>query len=245
MFKLPCFLVVGGVQGVFKLLLFGLGKALHLLPAAVDHAAIAVGQHVLHGINFQHATFEQVGAVHIGRVHKRISGQHSDDIGFIGHAVHMCSFHFFTQVLGIRHHAHAGCSHGVQVGIQAQLGASRRIEVGQCPAQAMPHAVHCGGLETQVLLPDEFIKLLNIAFECGAKAFVNGMASGARGRNGVDVGTSISPSGCATGGDDDFAGATTIELGHEAEAAGDGGGEAGGGGDGLESLNIHKRQRIC
>ena len=106
----------------------------------------------------------------------------------------------------------------------------------------MPHAVHCGGLETEVLLLDEFIKLLNIAFECGAKAFVNGMASGARGRNGVDVGTSISPSGCATGGDDDFAGATTVELGHEAEAAGDGGGEAGGGGDDFDAALFYERQ---
>ena len=141
--------------------MFALGEALHLLPAGIDHAAVAVGQHVLHGVDFQHATFKQVSAVHIGRMHKGVARHHGDNICLVGHAVYMGGFHFSTQVLGIWHHAHAGCSHGVQVRIQAQFGASRCIEIGQRTAQTVAHAVHCGGLETKVLLLDEWLAGLN------------------------------------------------------------------------------------
>lgn len=64
--KLTCLFIVGGVHGVFQLLLLALGQAFKLLPGAVHHGGVAIGQHVLHGVYFQHAAFKQVGTVNVG-----------------------------------------------------------------------------------------------------------------------------------------------------------------------------------
>ena len=158
-------------------------------------------------------------AVNVGGVHEGITWHHGDHIGFVGHPVHMLRVHLFTEVFGIRHHAHTWGCHAIQVGIETQLSASRSIQVRQSTAQAVAHAMHSCWPETQVLLPDEFFHLLHITFEGVAKTHVDQMPGWASAWNRVEVGAQVRYLCSASRGDYYFLGSPAFQLCQEAKAA--------------------------